>query len=171
MNYDEIAKWSQIISALLFMVVLVWLWARFIQPAIIAAQQNKNKQIAEAERHRDEAKAALEALRNEIDTAKHDAQLIRQRADVQAKRESDATVSEAREAGERSLRNAQGELERARAAAREQFRDRLANEALALARKEAATRVDAGMNAKLVDRFVASLETELRNGRGGRVDG
>lgn len=158
LNYEQISNWSDVVSAILFVAVLVWLWVKFIQPAIIAAQQNKNKQIAEAERHRDEAKATLESLRTEIQGAQRDADLIRHRAEDQAKREAEAIVAETREAGERTLRNASGELDRARAAARQQFRDQLADAALALARKNAEERVDGGVNASLVQRFVASLE-------------
>lgn len=164
LNYEEIAKWSDIVSAILFIAVLVWLWVKFIQPAIVAAQQNKNKQLAEAERHRDEAKAALEALRTEIAGAERDAAMIRQRAEEQAKREAEAIVAETRETGERTLRSAQGELTRARAAARDSLRDQFAEAALALARKEAAARVDSGMNAKLVERFVTSLSNRETQG-------
>lgn len=163
MNYEEIAKWSDIISALLFLAVMVWLWMKYIAPAVLGAQANQNRLLAEAERHRDEAKAALDLLRQEIEGAKHDAQLIAQRANDQAKHESDVTASEAKEAGERVLRNAQGELERARVAAREQLREELAAKALDLARREAENRVDGGVNARLVDRFVASLEHGARN--------
>ena len=163
MDYVEIAKWSQVISSVLFICVLVYLWVKFIQPAIEAAQQNKNKQIAETERHRDEAKAAVETLHGEIDSAKRDAELIRGRAEEQAKHEAEAIVSETRQAGERALRNAQGELERARAAARQQLRDEMAEKALVLARKEAEERVDGNVNAQLVQRFVVSLEHGGRN--------
>lgn len=160
MNYEQIAVWSQVISALLFMGVVVWMWFKFIQPAVLSAQENHNKQIAEAERHRDEAKASLDALRQEIEGAKRDASMIASRANDQASRESEATVAEAREAGERQLRGAQGELDRSRASARESFRAELLERALETARKEASARVDSGVNAKLVDGFVSSL----RNG-------
>lgn len=162
-DYEQIAKWSDIVSAILFLAVLVWMWMKYIAPAVMSAQANQNRQLAEAERHRDEAKAALELLRQEIDGAKHDAQLIAQRAADQAKHEADTTLAEANEAGERALRNARGELERARAAAREQLREELAAKALDLARREAENRVDGGVNARLVDRFVASLEHGARN--------
>lgn len=157
MNYEQIAVWSQVLSAVLFMAVLVWMWFKFIQPAVLAAQETHNKQIAEAERHRDEAKASLDALRQEIEGAKHDATLIASRATDQAVREREATIAEAREAGERQLRGAQGELDRARAAAREAFRTELLDRALQAARQEATARVDSGVNAKLVDGFVSSL--------------
>lgn len=158
LNYEEIARWSQIISALFFYAVIVWMWFKFAAPALKAAQADKNKQIAEAERHRDEAKSALEALRHEIDAAKNDATLIRARADDQARGEASAIVEEAREAGERALRNAQGELDRARAAARAELRAEFVDKALALARSEAGRRVDDSINARLVDGFAASLE-------------
>lgn len=162
-NYEEIAKWSDIISAILFLGVLVWLWMKYIAPAVMTAQANQNRLLAEAERHRDEAKAALELLRQEINGAKHDAQLIEQRASDQANHEAEVTIAEANEAGERTLRNAQGELGRARAAAREQLREELAAKALDLARSEAESRVDGSVNARLVDAFVASLEHGAAN--------
>lgn len=162
-DYEQIAKWSDIVSAILFLAVLVWLWMKYIAPAVLGAQANQNRLLAEAERHRDDAKAALDLLGQEIEGAKRDARLIAERASNQAQHESGVTITEANEAGERMLRNAQGELERARAAAREQLREELAAKALDLARSEAQTRVDGGLNARLVDRFVASLEHGAAN--------
>jgi F-type H+-transporting ATPase subunit b len=158
MNYEEIAKWSNVISAILFIAVFVWMWLRFIAPAVLAAQEKHNQAIAEAERHRDEAKSALDALHREIEGAQRDAGLIRERARDQAQREAEAIVAEAKETGERALRGAQGELERARTAARQRLRIELAEKALALARTEAERRVDGSTNARLVQAFVASIE-------------
>jgi len=162
-NYEEIAKWSQIVSAIFFYAVIVWMWIKFIAPALKQAQTDKNKQIAEAERHRDDAKAALDALRHEIEGAKHDATLIRTRADEQARREASTIVEEAREAGERALRNAQGEIDRARAAARVGLRAEFVDKALVLARVEAERRIDGPINARLVDGFATSLERGSAN--------
>ena len=39
MNYEEIAKWSDIVSAILFLAVMVWLWTKYIAPAVLAAQE------------------------------------------------------------------------------------------------------------------------------------
>ena len=156
--YVRVALWSQVVAAVLFIVFLVWLWSRFIAPAIMAAQDRFNKQIAEAERHRDEAKGMLELLQGQISGAAHDAELIRERATAQAAREYEAAVEQAREAGERALAGARGELDRARAAAGERLRDELLGKALDEARRRAAERVDAPANARLVDRFVTSME-------------
>lgn len=158
MNYTAIAEYSQIASAVLFVVAMGWIWVKFIQPAVIAAHQNANAQLAEAERHRDAAKAQLESLQGEIDSARRDAIAIKQRVEAQAKVECEAIVSEARRAGERSVKNAQGELERSLAAARERLRDELLDQALTLARTQAQQRVDAGVNARLVGSFLSNLE-------------
>lgn len=163
MNYDEIAKWSQVISALVFYAVLVWMWFKFLAPALKTAQTNQNKVISEAERHRDEAKNALETLRGEIEGARHDAKLIRARADEQARDEASAIVTEARTAGDRALRNAQGEITRARAEGRDALRAAFAEKALELARQDAQRRVDGSMNVQLVNAFTASLEHGAKN--------
>ncbi len=158
--YVQIAIWSQVASSVLFLCVLVWLWFKFLQPAILAAQERYNKQVAEAERHRDEAKATLDLLQNEIEGAAADADLIKTRADAQAARERDAVVAETREAGERALRDAQAEFARTLATGRERLREELLVKALSTARSEALRRVDATVNARLVDRFVGSLERD-----------
>jgi F-type H+-transporting ATPase subunit b len=162
-NYDDIAKWSQIISALVFYAVLVWMWIKFLAPALKTAQENQNRVISEAERHRNVAQAALEALRHDIDGAKQDAKRIRARAEEQARGEATAIVDEARLSGERMLRNAQGEIDRARAEGRNELRASFAEKALELARKDAQARIDGNLNAKLVNAFTASLERGAKN--------
>lgn len=156
--YVSIALWSQVVAAILFIAFLVWLWVKYLMPAVLAAQDRQNKQIAEAERHRDEAKATLDLLRNQISGAERDADAIKQRAVAHAKREYDASVAEAKEAGERALANAQGELARARASARDQLRREILDRALLQARQDAERRVDAPTNARLVSEFLGSLE-------------
>ncbi|MEO6912833.1 MAG: hypothetical protein ABI182_02275 [Candidatus Baltobacteraceae bacterium] len=161
-NYESIAVWSQVISAVVFMAALVWIWVKFIQPAIIAAEAAHNKQIAETERHRDELKATVDMLQTEITIAQNDAESIKQRGAEQVVRERNEALTQARGEGERAVANARGELDRGRVAARAKMRTELLDKALNLAKVDAAKRVDASMNARLVNRFVGSLE------RGGR---
>ncbi|PZR57900.1 MAG: hypothetical protein DLM50_05045 [Candidatus Meridianibacter frigidus] len=158
MNYEAIAIWSQVISSILFMVVLVWMFRKFIIPLVMTAQKNKNEEIARAEQHRDAAKVRLNELRTHVGIAETDAEAIKARASEQAQREHDAALAEARSAGDRALQNAEGELERARAAAREQLRTELLDRAIASAREKAVSRVTAGVNAQLLDRFVSAIE-------------
>jgi F0F1-type ATP synthase membrane subunit b/b' len=155
--YLEIAIWSQVASAILFVGALVFIWNKWIMPVVLAAQVRSNAQIAQSERHRDEAKEALVALREEIESARRDAGLIGKRAEVHAQREREAMVKEATESGERALRDAGGELERARAAVRLRLRDELLERALQMARQDAMQRVGPALDSRLVERFVGSL--------------
>lgn len=160
MNYTLIAEYSQIASAVLFVLALAWIWVKFLQPAVVAAEQKTNDSIAAAERHREEVKARFESVQGEIAAAHEDAERILTRAKTQAQSEHEQIVREAREAGERSLRSARGELERARAAAREQLREEIVVAALDLARADAARRVDARVDAHLVSAFLSRVERE-----------
>jgi F-type H+-transporting ATPase subunit b len=156
--YLQIAVWSQVLSSIVFIAALVFMWFRWLLPVFLAAQERSNRQIAEAERHRDEVKAALETLRSEIRTAHHDAELIVTRATDHAEHERQALLSEATDAGERALSNAGQELDRARAAARRRLRDDLLDRALQVARSDATQRVGPSLDSRLIDNFVVSLE-------------
>jgi F0F1-type ATP synthase membrane subunit b/b' len=156
--YFQIAVWSQIVSSVVFIAALVYMWMRFVMPVVLAAQARSNRQIAEAERHRDEVKGALETLRGEIESARHDAQLIEQRASGRAEHERQSLLQEATEAGNRLLADAGRELERARTAARHRLRDDLIERALRRARDDAVRRVGPAFDARLIDRFTGSLE-------------
>jgi F0F1-type ATP synthase membrane subunit b/b' len=157
-QYLQIAVWSQIVSSVVFIGVLIFMWFRFFMPVVMAAQERSNKQIAAAERHRDEVKAALETLHREIETAHHDAELIETRAGARAEHERQATLQETTEAGERALDDARRELERALAAGRQRLRDELVERALRFARDEAKQRVGPALDTRFMDRFVGSLE-------------
>ncbi|HEV3152477.1 MAG TPA: hypothetical protein VGZ02_01590 [Candidatus Baltobacteraceae bacterium] len=163
MNYTLIALYSQVASSILFLGVMIWIWIRFIQPAVLTAQNNQNAQLAEAERRRDDAKRLLDGLQGEIENAKRDALAIKERVTAQGAAERDAILRDAREGGERTVRNAQGELDRSRAAAREQLRDELLDRALEAAHAKAAQRVDESMNSRLVTEFADTLEHGGRN--------
>lgn len=156
--YVQIAIWSQVVSAIFFIAAMVYIWTRYLQPMVLAAQEHSNAQVREAERHRDEAKAALDALVGEIEGARHDARLIRERADRHAERERETTLASVKEEGERALRNAQGELQRAREAARVRLRTEIVHRALVAARDEGQRRIDAAANARIIEHFLASLE-------------
>lgn len=157
MNYGEIARWSVVASSLAFAIVLIWGMRRFAIPAIAAANEAKNLELAHAEARLTEIRLQVERLRGSSADAESDAAAIRARGEEQARRESAAALEEARSGGERVLRNAHGELERARAAASESLRNEFLEKALARARDEAAKRVTPGVNSELVDRFVNTL--------------
>src|SRR5580704_9265416 len=104
--YLQIAIWSQVASSIVFMGVLVYMWFRWLLPMFMAAQERSNQAIAEAERHRDEAKGALDTLRQEIANAQHDADLIGERVSERVEHEREALLKETTDAGERALADA-----------------------------------------------------------------
>jgi F0F1-type ATP synthase membrane subunit b/b' len=157
MNYEAIAVWSQVAGSVLFLVVLGWLWLKFVTPNVLKAQAAENERLAVLERHRDEAKASLDVLRREIEGATHDAGLIRQNAEEQGRHEKEQAIASARDAGERSVRHAQGELERLRMSARDRLRVEFLERALVAARAKASERIDAASNATIVNRFLDGL--------------
>ncbi|HVS46788.1 MAG TPA: hypothetical protein VMS32_08985 [Verrucomicrobiae bacterium] len=162
--YEKVSVASQFFSAIAFAAVMVWLWIKNIAPAIQSAQENENKQIALTELHLEESKQAVGLLQREIDGAARDADAIRKRATELAAFERDAALTEAKESGERTVRNASGELDRARASGRDRLRTELVDRALEIARSRATLRVDAPTDAKLIQSFVASVE---KNNAGG----
>jgi F0F1-type ATP synthase membrane subunit b/b' len=160
--YLQIAQWSQVVSSIVFIGALVFMWFRWLMPVFLAAQERSNRQIAEAERHRDEVKGALDALREDIESARHDAELIERRADARAQHEREALLKETVEAGERTLADAGRELERARTAARLLLRDEIVGKALALARENAGRLATAQVDSRFVQEFSGALEGTAR---------
>jgi F0F1-type ATP synthase membrane subunit b/b' len=99
----------------------------------------------------------VEAATAERDTALREAQAIALRAQADAQRLADTIVTDARREGTRLIQNAQGELERARIAARDQLRIEFIEKALLRARELAGTRVTDSINARLVTKTVDDL--------------
>jgi F0F1-type ATP synthase membrane subunit b/b' len=156
-TYEAIAVWSQVIASILFIVVLVYLWIRFIAPAVLTAQAQRNAELADAEQRRDAARAEAEAAQRELASAATDAAAIAARAQADATRIHERLVADARAEGERLVKNAGGELERSRFAARTEFRDELIAKALEIARN-ASSSLDPATERKLVDETVETAD-------------
>ena len=157
MSLQLLAIWSQLAAAVVFLVVAILIWRRFIQPGVKAYQTAKNAELAENEARREHMRADVAKARGEIETAEADSKTMRERALADAKHEHEKLVTEAEADAERIVRNAEGELQRARLAARDRLRVEFIEKALAKARAEAATRVDASTNARLVNETVDDL--------------
>jgi len=147
--YEALAVWSQVVASVLFIGVMIYVWIRFIAPAVVASQARKNAELVEAEHRRDAARAQVEAAQRELDVADADARAIRARAQADATRLHEAMLTEAEAEGERLVRNAEGELERGRAEARERLRGELLEKAMQIAR-DAASRLDEATDRRLV---------------------
>ena len=152
-----LAIWSQIAGAIVFLVLLVWLFNKYMAPAIATYTANKNAEIREQEQRRERMRADVGDAQAELTRADEDVREIRARQDVAQKREREAAVAAARGEAERIVRNAEGELERARLAARDKLRIELIEKALQKARAEAQQRIDDATNVKLVEATVDDL--------------
>ncbi|MEA2688025.1 MAG: hypothetical protein QOD51_632 [Candidatus Eremiobacteraeota bacterium] len=157
MSLEQLAMWSQIVGAVVFLIVAVLIWRKYIAPGVKAYQASKNAELAEAEARRDRIRADAAAAHAEIDAAEADAGMIRERAQSAAEHERVRTLEEAAAEAARIVRNAEGELERARLAARDRLRIEFIEKALAKARGDAPQRVGDGVDKKLVEETVADL--------------
>jgi F-type H+-transporting ATPase subunit b len=155
--FEAVALWSQVLGAVVFLIVVILLFRKYLIPAVEANEKARNAEIADAEARRERVRAEAAAARGEVESAQRDAAEIRARVDMVVKREHDHLVAEARADGERMVRNAEGELERARMAARDRLRIELIEKALLQARSQAAGRVDERTNARLVNETVDDL--------------
>jgi F0F1-type ATP synthase membrane subunit b/b' len=155
--YEQLARWSQVAGSVVFIAVLVYVFVRFVSPAIISAQERKNAELEEAERRRDAAREEVTVAERELDTVSQYCEAIRERAVGDAERERQRIASDALAEGERVVRNAEGELDRARAGAREMLRHELLAKALQIAR-DAASRLDERENRRLVADVIDTVE-------------
>jgi F-type H+-transporting ATPase subunit b len=156
--FEQIALWSQVAGAVIFFALLIWLFVKYLMPAIAVQQKARNAELADAEARRDRAQADIAAARAEVESADRDAIAIKQRSIDEVRREREKLLAETTDQGERAVRNAQGELDRARAAAMATLRADMIERALQLARKEADARMNQSVNAGLVANLVDDLE-------------
>jgi F-type H+-transporting ATPase subunit b len=158
--YESLAQWSEIVGGLAFIVVSILLFRKFVLPAVAQATVARNAELLDAEKHRDELRVKVEEARTRLADADRQAVSIGARSVSDAERERDRIIAEARAEGTRLLRNAEGELERGRIAARDRLRMELIEKALLRARELATTGIDDAANARLVEKTVDAVVAE-----------
>jgi F0F1-type ATP synthase membrane subunit b/b' len=157
MSLEQLAQWSQIVGAILFLIAVFVIWNKFIAPAVKGYQAAKNAELADTEARREHIRADVAAARAEVERADADCKEIASRSAVAAEHDAAKAVADAKADAERIVRNAEGELERARLAARDRLRIEFIEKALAKARAGAAGRVSDTANRQLVDATVEDL--------------
>jgi len=156
--FEQVALWSQVFGAVAFLIVLVVMFRKYLIPAVIANQKARNAELAEAEARRTRIQADAAKARAEVENAERDAAEIRNRIERVTNRNHANIIAEAEAEGLRILHNAEGELDRARHAARVRLRIEFIEKALAKARAEAPARVSEQLDESLVGRTVDDLE-------------
>jgi F0F1-type ATP synthase membrane subunit b/b' len=157
MSLETLAQVSQIVGAVVFIIAAIVIWNKYIAPGVQAYQAAKNAELAESESRRERRRADVSAARTEVETADAAARMIRERVEAAAGRDRAKAIEDAKHEAERIVHNAEGELERARLAARDRLRVEFIEKALAKARAEAPSRIDDGINAELVETTVTDL--------------
>jgi F0F1-type ATP synthase membrane subunit b/b' len=155
--YEQLAQWSEIVGGFAFIAVAVFLFVKYLLPAVRNAQTARNAELVQTESRLEALKADVVAARGELETADRDAQSIRDRGVSDARRERERLVADARADAERTIANARNELTRARVVAQAQLRAHFVERALQLARERATARIDAPANARLIGSTVATL--------------
>lgn len=157
MNLELLAQWSQIAGAAIFVVVTIAVWRRWIAPAIQNYQDAKNADLAAAEARRDRMRSEADEARADAEQAEAEARTIGERAKSDADAERKRILAEAQEESERLVRNANGEIARARMAARDRLRIEFIEKALIRARSQAADTLDDAANESLIEETVDTL--------------
>ena len=150
MNYEVIAQYSEIIGGFAFVIVLIWLFAKFALPAVHAGEVARNADLVNAEHRREQLRLDVAAARAEVEAAARDALAIYARAETDARHEHEQILTDARREGLRLLQNARGELDRGRIAAKDKLRIELIEKALNRARVFASEQLSDDINAVLV---------------------
>jgi F0F1-type ATP synthase membrane subunit b/b' len=156
-SYETIAQYSEVIGGFAFVIVAIWLFRKFALPAVRSGEVARNLDLVNAEKRRDALRAEVAAARGEVEAADRDALAIAARAEADARHERETIVAEGRREATRLLQNAQGELGRARLAARDALRIEFIERALNRARELAAHELSDAANARLVARTVDDL--------------
>jgi F0F1-type ATP synthase membrane subunit b/b' len=161
--YDVLAQWSEIVGGFAFIIVAIFLFIKYVLPAVRSNQIARNAELVNAEERREALRTEVGKARSELESADRDARSIKERGLADAAREHERLIADARADGDRVIANAQNELGRARAAAQAQMRAEFIARALELARANAGSRIDAPTNARLVG---STVQTLLGDGRG-----
>ncbi len=155
--YIRLAAGSQIVASILFIALLVYIWVRFISPGVARSQARKNAELAEAEQRRDRARDDIAVAQREGEAIDREVHAINERAQADAQRLHERLLVAARAEGERLIRNAEGELERGRLAARDRIRHQLVAKATQIARG-AALYVDESTNRRLIGETLDTVD-------------
>jgi F0F1-type ATP synthase membrane subunit b/b' len=155
MSFETIAQYSEIIGGFAFLIVAIWLFRKFVLPAVRAGEISRNSDLVNTEHRREELRDEVAEARGEVEAADRDAQAILARAETDARHERETIVADARREGLRLVHNARGELDRGRIAGRDKLRiefiEQALNRARALASEELSPADDTKLVAKTVD--------------------
>jgi F0F1-type ATP synthase membrane subunit b/b' len=157
MNYEAIAQYSEIIGGFAFLIVAIWLFRKFVLPAVRAGEISRNSDLVNTEHRREQLREEVAEARGEVEAADRDALAIAARAETDARHEHETIVADARREGLRLIQNARGELDRGRIAGRDKLRIEFIEKSLNRARELAGQQLSEAGDARLVAKTVNDL--------------
>ncbi|WP_445395124.1 F0F1 ATP synthase subunit B [Zobellella sp. An-6] len=152
---------ATILGQTIAFILFVWFCMKFVWPPIMAAIENRQKEIAEGLSSAERAKKDLALAQNnateQLKEAKlQSAQIVEQANKRKAQIIEDAT-REAQAEREKILAQAQAEIEAERNRVKEELRKQVAALALVGAEKILERQIDAAANSDIVEKVVAEL--------------
>ncbi|GAA3698568.1 F0F1 ATP synthase subunit B [Oceanisphaera sediminis] len=152
---------ATILGQTIAFILFVWFCMKFVWPPLMAAIENRQKEIAEGLSSAERAKKDLALAQNnateQLKEAKlQSAQIVEQANKRKAQIVEDAT-REAQAEREKILAQAQAEVEAERNRVKEELRKQVAALALVGAEKILERQIDAAANSDIVEKVVAEL--------------
>ena len=161
MNLSDIADpvfIAKIIDFVVFVVVLVWIWNRYLAPMLVAQQEAQNKLVEDAAAYREQSEKVLEEAQRTLETAKVDSVRMVELGQAHAARLVSEERAAAEEHGKRTVAHAHGELERERYRVRRELLEETVNKAHAEARNLVERELSPAQQQGLIGQLVAGLE-------------
>lgn len=153
----NLTLFGQLISFIIF----VWFCKKYIWPPVIAAMQERQKQIADglnaADRAGHDLQLAQEKAAEKLREAKEQASGIIDQANRRASQIVDEAKDQARVEGERLKEAAQAEIDQEYNRTREALRSRVAELAVSGAEKILQSTVDQSAHSQMLDKLAAEL--------------
>ncbi len=156
---DYIAK---VVDFGLFVAFIVWMYGKYIKPALVAHQEAQNRAVEEGRAKRAQMAAAVEAARTAVEKAKRDASTMFSVAQQQAKSLIASERAREQERAQRIVAYAHGELARERYRVRHELLADTVERAYGQAREAIKRQLDDAGQRRLIEAFIRDLEARTR---------
>ena len=151
--------WTLVVFGLLLYLLKRGAWPVLLQ-AVREREQALERQIAEAEKNRQESARILEEHRQALAGARAEAQELIAKAKTVAQKERDALIAKGHEEQERLLERARREIAEERDRAIRALRGEAVDLSIAAASRLVEANLDSEANRRLVAEYLAALRTE-----------
>jgi F0F1-type ATP synthase membrane subunit b/b' len=157
-HFNDAVFIAKSIDFIIFLALIIWLFNRYVKPALVAHQEAQNRIVADAIAYRDRGNTDVDTARAAIEQAKLDAATMVQVGEAQAARLIEAEVAAAKEHALRIVTHSSGELERERYRVRRELLEETVETAHTKAQELAKSEIDAYKQRTLVEQLIDHLE-------------